>query len=88
MRFFQMLHTHPLMQVYRSKKVLKLAIRVKTCVDISPEALNELVRSQESAYNLRDGARADHLTRAKICSKLIKYPHIEDYSVRLKINNH
>ncbi|KAF7981152.1 hypothetical protein HWV62_34911 [Athelia sp. TMB] len=53
-------------------------------VSIQEEALNELVRSQESAYNLRDGARADHLTRAKICSKLIKYPHIEDYALSLK----
>ncbi|KAF7979381.1 hypothetical protein HWV62_42470 [Athelia sp. TMB] len=71
-------------KVYRFKKVLKLTIRIIACVDISPEALNELVRSQESAYNLRDGARADHLTRAKICSKLIKYPHIEDYALSLK----
>ena len=47
----------------------------------NPEALSELHRSQESAYNLRDSARADHLTRAKICTKIIKYPHVEDYSV-------
>jgi proteasome activator subunit 3 (PA28 gamma) len=32
--------------------------------------------------NLRDAARQHHLTRAKIASKLIKYPHIEDYTVR------
>ena len=32
--------------------------------------------------NLRDNARAHLLTRAKIASKLIKYPHIEDYAVR------
>jgi proteasome activator subunit 3 (PA28 gamma) len=40
-----------------------------------------LHRAQESAYNLRDVARQDHLARAKICSKMIKYPHIEDYTV-------
>ena len=45
------------------------------------EALNELHRSQESAYNLRDAARQDYLTRAKICSKVLKYPLIEDYAV-------
>ncbi|KZP25415.1 proteasome activator pa28 REG alpha beta subunit [Athelia psychrophila] len=53
-------------------------------VSIQEEALSELVRSQESAYNLRDGARADHLTRAKICSKIIKYPYVEDYALSLK----
>ena len=46
------------------------------------EVLTELHRAQESAYNLRDAARQDYLARAKICSKLIKYPNIEDYAVR------
>jgi len=53
-------------------------------VSIQEEALSELHRSQESAYNLRDCARADHLTRAKICTKIIKYPHVEDYAHALK----
>lgn len=48
------------------------------------EALNELHRSQESAYTLRDASRLHHLSRAKICSKLIKYPNVEDYTVRPK----
>jgi hypothetical protein len=48
----------------------------------SPEVLNELHRSQESGYNMRDGVRQNHLNRAKICSKIIKYPHLEDYAVR------
>ena len=46
------------------------------------EVLTELHRSQESAYNIRDAGRQDHLHRAKICSKIVKYPHIEDYAVR------
>lgn len=50
--------------------------------DTLSEVLSELLRSQESAYNIRDAARQHHLARAKICSKLIKYPHIEDYTVR------
>ena len=45
--------------------------------------LSELHRSQESAYNLRDAGRQDYLTRAKICSKIMKYPHLEDYAVRV-----
>jgi len=53
-------------------------------VSIQEEALNELHRSQESAYNLRDCARTDHLARAKICCKIIKYPHVEDYTHALK----
>lgn len=48
---------------------------------IRSEVLTELHRSQESAYNLRDAARQCHLNRAKLCSKVIKYPHIEDYTV-------
>jgi len=53
-------------------------------VQIQEEVLSELQRSQESAYNLRDSARQGHINRAKICSKIIKYPHIEDYTLALK----
>jgi len=53
-------------------------------VQIQEEVLTELHRSQESAYNLRDAARLDHVNRAKLCSKIIKYPHIEDYALALK----
>ncbi|GJE86187.1 proteasome activator pa28, REG alpha/beta subunit [Phanerochaete sordida] len=53
-------------------------------VQIQEEVLNELHRSQESAYNLRDAARQSHFNRAKLCSKMIKYPHIEDYALALK----
>ena len=45
------------------------------------EVLSELHRSQESAYNLRDTSRQGHFNRAKLCSKIIKYPHVEDYIV-------
>ncbi|KAF7307125.1 PA28-beta domain-containing protein [Mycena indigotica] len=48
------------------------------------EVVGELARSQDSAINLRDSARNDYLARAKICSKLIKYPHVEDYALALK----
>ncbi|TBU54886.1 proteasome activator pa28 REG alpha/beta subunit [Dichomitus squalens] len=53
-------------------------------VQIQEDCLSELHRSQESAYNLRDAARQDYLTRAKICSKVMKYPHLEDYQLALK----
>ncbi|KAK2461593.1 hypothetical protein APHAL10511_006056 [Amanita phalloides] len=53
-------------------------------VQIQEEVLSELHRAQESAYNLRDAARQDYLARAKICSKLIKYPNIEDYTLALR----
>ncbi|KAI0066427.1 proteasome activator pa28 REG alpha/beta subunit [Artomyces pyxidatus] len=53
-------------------------------VQIQEEVLNELHRSQESAYNMRDTARQSYLNRAKICSKIIKYPHVEDYTMALK----
>ncbi|KAJ7651716.1 proteasome activator pa28 REG alpha/beta subunit [Mycena polygramma] len=53
-------------------------------VQIQEEVVAELLRSQESAFNLRDSARNNYLARAKICSKLIKYPNIEDYTLALK----
>ncbi|THH33448.1 hypothetical protein EUX98_g766 [Antrodiella citrinella] len=53
-------------------------------VQIQEEVLNELHRSQEAAYNLRDAARQDYLARAKICSKLLKYPNVEDYVLALQ----
>ncbi|KDQ31037.1 hypothetical protein PLEOSDRAFT_155700 [Pleurotus ostreatus PC15] len=53
-------------------------------VQVQEEVLAELMRAQDSAYNVRDAARQDHLQRAKICSKLIKYPHIEDYAASLR----
>ncbi|KAN0100447.1 Proteasome activator pa28 [Tylopilus felleus] len=53
-------------------------------VQIQEEVLSELLRSQESAYNIRDSVRQNYLARAKICSKLIKYPNIEDYTLGLK----
>ncbi|KAK7059187.1 hypothetical protein VNI00_001814 [Paramarasmius palmivorus] len=49
-----------------------------------PEALAELHRAQESAYNIRDVPRQDYLSRAKICSKLLKYPNVEDYTLALQ----
>ncbi|KAF9460124.1 proteasome activator pa28 [Collybia nuda] len=53
-------------------------------VQIQEEVLAELHRAQESAFNLRDAARQDYLTRAKICSKIAKYPNVEDYALSLK----
>ncbi|EAU92746.2 hypothetical protein CC1G_01791 [Coprinopsis cinerea okayama7 len=53
-------------------------------VHVQEEVLGELQRAQESALAIRDLPRQDHLTRAKICSKLIKYPNIEDYALALR----
>ncbi|KXN88733.1 Proteasome activator complex subunit 3 [Leucoagaricus sp. SymC.cos] len=50
-------------------------------VQIQEEVLGELHRAQESAYSIRDSTRQDYLTRAKLCSKLIKYPNVEDYKL-------
>ncbi|KAJ7631189.1 proteasome activator pa28 REG alpha/beta subunit [Roridomyces roridus] len=53
-------------------------------VQIQEEVIAELQRSQDSAFNLRDAARNNYLARAKISSKLIKYPNVEDYTLALK----
>ncbi|KAJ3786121.1 proteasome activator pa28 REG alpha/beta subunit [Lentinula aff. detonsa] len=52
-------------------------------VGVQEEILNELHRAQDCVYNLRDSPRQHHLARAKICSKLIKYPYVEDYTSAL-----
>lgn len=46
---------------------------------------SELQRAQESVTNLRDVSRQHHLSRAKISSKILKYPHIDDYAVHMVI---
>ncbi len=61
---------------------LSTRISIPCCKPLS-DVLSELHRSQESAYNLRDAGRQDYLTRAKICSKIMKYPHLDDYAVRV-----
>jgi|SRR5712671_5613754 len=72
-----------LQQVYKFRKVdhLYLSNRANDFDIVVPEVLNELHRSQESGYNMRDNVRQHFLNRAKICSKIIKYPHLEDYAV-------
>ncbi|KAK0466408.1 proteasome activator pa28, REG alpha/beta subunit [Desarmillaria tabescens] len=69
---------------FKSKKVV-LASNGYIFFNIAgSEVLSELHRAQESAYNLRDSARQDYITRTKLCSKLIKYPNVEDYTLALK----
>ena len=71
------------LQGFKFRKVLCLCGSAGSYVaDFFAEVLSELLRSQESSYNVRDSIRQHYLARAKICSKLIKYPHIEDYTVR------
>ncbi|QRW24792.1 proteasome activator pa28 beta subunit [Rhizoctonia solani] len=54
-------------------------------VQIQEEVLNELHRAQDSGYNLRDAvSKSHHINRAKICSKILKYPHVEDYAIALQ----
>lgn len=51
---------------------------------VHDDLLNELHRAQETALNIRDIARRDRLSRGKICSKLVKYPDVQDYALALK----
>ncbi|CUA75733.1 Proteasome activator complex subunit 3 [Rhizoctonia solani] len=54
-------------------------------VQIQEEVLNELHRAQDSGYNLRDAvSKSHHINRAKICSKILKYPNVEDYAIALR----
>ncbi|KAI0034149.1 proteasome activator pa28, REG alpha/beta subunit [Vararia minispora EC-137] len=53
-------------------------------VQIQEDVLGELHRSSSSVIAMRDWARGSNIGRAKLCSKLIKYPNIEDYTLALK----
>lgn len=81
------LRSQHLPKVYKYKKVERLGFAgCRIVLTSASEVLNELHRSQESGYNMRDGVRQHHLNRAKICSKIIKYPHMEDYAVRVPLS--
>ncbi|KAI0257022.1 proteasome activator pa28 REG alpha/beta subunit [Lactifluus subvellereus] len=98
-RFPNLFHTNKhLLSVHETLKkeceqLIDLTDKVKLWINltmpnyldgVSTEVLSELHRSQESGYNIRDSVRQNHLNRAKICSKIIKYPHLEDYALGLK----
>lgn len=48
-------------------------------VAIQEEAIQELCRVEDVAFSLCDGIKY-HTTRAKLISKVIKYPNVEDYT--------
>jgi len=50
----------------------------------SADLLAEIQLAQQSALNMRDVARKYYIARAKICSKLVKYPDIQDYLMALQ----
>ncbi|PPQ67184.1 hypothetical protein CVT25_005785 [Psilocybe cyanescens] len=64
------------------KKECDDLVQLMVCDDF--DILTEFHRAQESALNIRDVTRKYHLARAKVCSKLIKYPSVEDYKYALK----
>ena len=49
-------------------------------VSIQEEALNEVVRTQESAYNLIATPFTYHSTRGDLAAKLVRYPGVKDYA--------
>ncbi|CBZ54396.1 putative proteasome activator subunit [Neospora caninum Liverpool] len=50
-------------------------------VAIQEEAIHLLNRVEESAFNLYDTVMKYYLARAKLCSKLVKYPNTLDYQM-------
>ncbi|EZG54456.1 proteasome activator complex subunit 3 [Gregarina niphandrodes] len=53
-------------------------------VAIQEDVIHELSRVEEAAFNLRDSASKYFLQRAKLITKIIKYPNVEDYRNTLK----
>lgn len=48
------------------------------------EALNEVVRTQDSAYNLLSTPFSNYGVRGDLAAKLVRYPGVEDYALALR----
>ncbi|CDU17483.1 hypothetical protein YYC_02687 [Plasmodium yoelii 17X] len=53
-------------------------------VGIQEEAIQELARVEESAFNLYDAIVKYYMERAKISTKVIKYPNVLDYQEAIR----
>lgn len=55
-----------------------------TGVQVQEKVLEQLLSADKSAAEFRNAALEHHLDRAKICSKLCKYPNVKDYARALE----
>ncbi|CRG96624.1 subunit of proteaseome activator complex, putative [Plasmodium gallinaceum] len=53
-------------------------------VGIQEEAIQELARVEESAFNLYDAIVKYYMERAKLSTKVIKYPNVYDYQEAIR----
>ncbi|EST06643.1 Proteasome activator pa28, C-terminal domain protein [Kalmanozyma brasiliensis GHG001] len=53
-------------------------------VSIQEEALNEIVRTQDSAYNLLATPFTYHSARGDLAAKLVRFPGVKDYEEALR----
>ncbi len=53
-------------------------------VSIQEEALNEIVRTQDSAYNLIATPFTYHSARGELAAKLVRFPGVEDYKEAIR----
>jgi proteasome activator subunit 2 (PA28 beta) len=48
-------------------------------VGVQEEVLGELNRAEDTSFNMLESMTKYHMARAKLISKMTKYPQIEDY---------
>ncbi|EPQ29150.1 uncharacterized protein PFL1_03437 [Pseudozyma flocculosa PF-1] len=53
-------------------------------VSVQEEALNEVVRTQDSAYNLLATPFSTLTVRGDLAAKMVRYPGVEDYALALR----
>ncbi|KAK1939506.1 putative subunit of proteaseome activator complex [Babesia divergens] len=53
-------------------------------VGIQEEVILELTRVEDTAFNLHDTIVKYYMARAKLCTKVIKYPNVCDYSEAIR----
>lgn len=50
-------------------------------VSVQEETVNELTRAEDTSFALLDSMNKYYMTRAKLVSRVFKYPGLRDYAV-------
>eukprot|EP01087_Luapelamoeba_hula_P010403 TRINITY_DN2755_c0_g1_i5.p1 TRINITY_DN2755_c0_g1~~TRINITY_DN2755_c0_g1_i5.p1 ORF type:complete len:132 (+),score=10.84 TRINITY_DN2755_c0_g1_i5:187-582(+) len=69
------------LEVHNNSKVCSTRCNTQhfSTVGIQEETISELTRSEDAGYNLLESMTKYYVTRAKLVTKVLKYPSIEDY---------
>lgn len=75
----QLIETMDSLKIYINLQMPQIEDGDTFGVSIQEEALNEIIRTQESAYTLISTPFTYHSTRGDLAAKLVKFPGVQDY---------